>query len=75
MTFQPRRSSGNLAAAGVLKPAQNKLPVRLWTGATVQRITSIKAADIKVELNGVAVTRPADGRRANSRVTPAGGAR
>jgi hypothetical protein len=65
-----------MAGVTVLKPARNKLAVRPWRGATVHRITPVAAAaDIRVELNGASIARPASTVLRPAPVTPAGGAR
>lgn len=72
--FQPRPGSP-VAGAKVLKPGEKKVAVGRWSGVTVQRITPVAAADIKVELDGAAVARPAATALRQAPVTPAGGAR
>lgn len=75
VTFQPGRATTNLADITVVKPAQSQVATRLWTGGSVQRITSVAAGDIKVELNGVPVAKPAAAALRQAPVTKAGGAR
>jgi hypothetical protein len=72
--FQPGRNT-SLAKPAVMKPAQATVANRLWQGTKVQRITASKPAAVKVELNGMSLSRAADATVAPGAVRQAGGGR
>lgn len=72
--FQPGRSA-SLAKPAVMKPAQATIATRLWQETKVQRITASTPAAVKVELNGMSLSRAGDATVAPGVVRKAGGGR